>query len=302
MPRTEPANLRVEQVRVTAHQRRPGAQHILEFLAPEIAARARPGQFVHIECGPECLLRRPMSILSAQGDKIEILFKQVGHGTGWLAARKVGDSLSLIGPIGNTFQPDTDRPLHLLLGGGVGLPPILFFAEWLHRHGAMPAWVIAGSEVPFPLATRTAHLPLPGMESPRMHSLVRLERSGVANRLASLAGLPGCFTGQVTEPAENLILALDPRDRNRLSLYACGPTPMLRATAALAARYKLPCQLSLEEYMACGIGGCAGCTVKIATATGPAMKRVCVDGPIFEAAEVFPPGPREEERPGSELD
>ena len=301
MPRSEPESLRLEQARVVAHHRHPGAQHILEFRAPEIAACARPGQFVHIECGPERLLRRPMSILSAGDGKIEILFKKVGHGTGWLATREAGDTLSMIGPIGNTFQPVADRPLHLLLGGGVGLPPMLFFAARHCRNAATPTWVLAGSEVPFPFATRTADLPLPGMESPTLHSLVRLERSGVANRLSSRAGLPGCFTGQVTELAEKLILALDSRDRNRLALYACGPTPMLRAAAALAARHGLPCQLSLEEYMACGIGGCAGCTVEVATAKGPAMKRVCVDGPIFEAATIFSPRVRQE-RPEPEFD
>jgi dihydroorotate dehydrogenase electron transfer subunit len=81
---------------------------------------------------------------------------------------------------------------------------------------------------------------------------------------------------------------LDPDQKNEVEIFACGPTPMLAAVAELAREFNLPCQVSLEEYMACAVGGCAGCTVRVNTLDGPAMKRVCVDGPVFDAASVFP--------------
>ena len=111
-----------------------------------------------------------------------------------------------------------------------------------------------------------------------------LEEWGIASRLASRAGFPGCFDGFVTELADEWLR--NPRAARELAeveIFACGPTPMLEATAALARRHGVPCQVSLEEFMACAVGGCAGCTVLVRTPEGPAMKRVCVDGPVFDA-------------------
>jgi len=110
----------------------------------------------------------------------------------------------------------------------------------------------------------------------------------VPSRLASRTGYPGCYDGFVTELAGHWLAGLDEQTLSEMELFACGPTPMLAATAAVARRFALPCQVAMEEYMACGVGGCAGCAVAVATSTGPAMKRVCVDGPVFDAAAVFP--------------
>ena len=107
------------------------------------------------------------------------------------------------------------------------------------------------------------------------------------SRLASNAGLAGAFSGFVTDLARQELKRLGPGARNEVALYACGPEPMLRAAAKLAVEFDLPCQLAVEEFMACGVGGCAGCTVLVQTPDGPAMKRVCVDGPVFDAASVF---------------
>lgn len=234
-----------------------------------------------------------MSVMGAWRERgeIELLFKEVGHGTINLARLRPGDSVNLIGPIGNAFTPLRKRPLRLLLGGGVGIPPILFFAEELAALGEPAPWVVAGSELPFPFATAPASLEMPGVSRVDMRSLARLEERGIANRLASREGLPGTFHGLVTELAETVIRAVPAADRERIAVYACGPTPMLAACAALAHRHRLPCQVSLEEYMACAVGGCAGCTVEVAAESGPAMKRVCVDGPVFDAKAVFPETP-----------
>ena len=92
----------------------------------------------------------------------------------------------------------------------------------------------------------------------------------------------------MTEAADAVLQTMTADERDQTEIFACGPTPMLEAVAALAARHGLPAQVSLEEYMACAVGGCAGCAVLVQTEEGPAMQRVCVDGPVFEAARVFP--------------
>jgi dihydroorotate dehydrogenase electron transfer subunit len=115
-----------------------------------------------------------------------------------------------------------------------------------------------------------------------------LEQWGVPSRLATLAGFAGCFDGFVTELARAWLAGLAPSALAETEIFACGPTPMLAATARLAREFCVPCQVALEEFMVCAVGGCAGCAVAVQTATGSAMKRVCVDGPVFEANSVFP--------------
>ncbi|MEO5702994.1 MAG: dihydroorotate dehydrogenase electron transfer subunit, partial [Gammaproteobacteria bacterium] len=114
-----------------------------------------------------------------------------------------------------------------------------------------------------------------------------LEEWNIPSRLASLQAYPGCFEGYVTELARAYLDALNPAQRLEVEIFTCGPTPMLKAVAKLARDYDLPCQVSLEEFMACAVGGCAGCTVLVKTPRGSAMKRVCVDGPVFEAANII---------------
>ena len=115
----------------------------------------------------------------------------------------------------------------------------------------------------------------------------RLDAIGVPSRLASLAGFAGWHRGYVTDLAEAWLAAQPQATLAGVEVFSCGPEPMLKATARLAKRFGLPCQVSLEENMACAVGGCAGCAVQVQTPEGPAMKRVCVDGPVFDAAAVF---------------
>ena len=180
-----------EMARVTAHERHPGEQHVLTLHAPCIASRALPGSFVHVDCGPEWLLRRPMSIMSADRETgaIELLFKTVGHGTRTLAELDAGDELDLLGPIGNAFTDIPGHPLKILLGGGVGIPPMIFYAETEVARGAQAPWVIMGSELPFPFATGLAQRAMPGAPESATRALTRLEANGIPNRLASLADL-----------------------------------------------------------------------------------------------------------------
>ncbi|MBK1731821.1 dihydroorotate dehydrogenase electron transfer subunit [Thiococcus pfennigii] len=279
----------LEDARVLSQDAYPGDQRILRLAAPACARDARPGQFVHLRCDPRLALRRPLSIMRADPDagSIELLYKVVGEGTRLLATRRPGETLSLLGPIGQPFAPHAERPRALLIGGGVGLPPMVFLADALRRAPPWRPFAILGSEVPFPFDLQPARHPIAGLPAEASAAMPLLDDWGVPNRLASRQGYPGCFSGYVTDLAEHWLAALDEAARAEVEVFACGPHPMLAAVADLARRWGLPCQVSLEEYMACGVGGCAGCVVEVRTPDGPAMKRVCVDGPVFAAEQVF---------------
>lgn len=276
----------LEDAKILEVKHHPGAQTVMRLAAPEIAAACQPGVFVHLRCEPALAMRRPMSVMLAETRRgtLDILFKVHGLGTEALAKRQVGEPLSLLGPIGKPFRLTDYRPRPLLIGGGVGIPPMIFLANHLRRHGVHPL-VLMGSEVPFPFAARPSRLLVPGMPPEVIAGMPLLEDWGVASRLASLQGYAGCHEGYVTDLAARWIEASGV-PRNELEIFACGPTPMLKSVQQLAAGFGVPAQISLEEYMACAVGGCAGCAVRIETPQGPAMKRVCVDGPVFEAGTV----------------
>jgi dihydroorotate dehydrogenase electron transfer subunit len=230
-------------------------------------------------------MRRPLSIMRTGSDWIEVLYKIVGEGLHRLADKQPGDSISVLGPIGQPFLPDPQRSRPLLIGGGVGIPPMVILADSLRR-GDWRQLVILGSEIPFPFELERSAIATPWVDDDVASTMPLLENWGVPARLTSLSGYDGCYRGYVTDLADLWLQSLDDAERQQVAIFACGPTPMLKAVATLAARYDVPCQVSLEEFMACAVGGCAGCTVEITTPDGPAMKRVCVDGPVFDAATV----------------
>jgi len=283
----------VEDAKLLAQQEFPGRQFVIRLRAPRCAAAATPGSFAHLTCDPLLPMRRPLSIMRTDpaAGWIEILYKIVGPGLAALSQQPVGATLSVMGPIGQGFKPSPQRPKTLLVGGGVGIPPMVFLAEAL-KERSDAAWqplVLMGSEVPFPFHTRPSTILLPGVPDGVIACMPLLDGWGVPSRLASLAGFPGCFDGYVTDLAAAWLSSLDSIALAQVELFACGPTPMLQATAKVARRFGVPCQVSLEEFMACAVGGCAGCAVPVVTEGGLAMKRVCVDGPVFDANAVFPP-------------
>ena len=264
----------------------PGEQFIQRIRAPKCAAAARAGSFVHISCDEALPMRRPLSILRVGDDWVEVLYKIVGDGLRLLSKKTPGDTINVLGPIGHPFEVSAERPNALLIGGGVGIPPMVFLAEALKDDATKRPLAILGSEIPFPFPLVPSTLPTPWLEADVVSTMPLLESWGVTCRLTSLSDFAGCYRGFVTDMADQWLRSVDTATRDQTEIFACGPTPMLKAVAELAARYEVPCQVSLEEFMACAVGGCAGCAVEITTADGPAMKRVCVDGPVFEAASV----------------
>lgn len=281
--------LLLEDSEIISHDSFAGDQYILRVQAPRIAQRAQPGSFVHLQCDPMLPMRRPISIMrvDAGAGWVEFLYKAFGHGTQLLATRNPGEFLSLLGPIGVPFSLHKERSRPLLIGGGVGIPPMIFLSDALRQDKDYTPFVIMGSEVPFPFTTRPSTIMVPGMPDGVIACMPLLEDWGIASRLASKQGYAGTHDGYVTDLARHYLDALDDAQRREVEIYSCGPHPMLEAVAKLAREYDLPCQVSLEEFMACAVGGCAGCVVKVDTENGSAMKRVCVDGPVFDAYSVF---------------
>jgi dihydroorotate dehydrogenase electron transfer subunit len=280
----------LEDARIVVQRSWPGQQFVLRVQAPRAASKALPGMFAHISCDPSVPMRRPLSIMRASAAEgwLEFLYKPKGHGLEMLGRRLPGEVLSVLAPIGHGFTVDPGRPRLLALGGGVGIPPMIFLAEHVRGDRSLRPLVLMGSEVPFPFELVESRLEVPGVGKPATHAVALLEEWGVPSRLASNAAIAGAHRGYITELARAAVEALSAGERAQTQVFACGPTPMLKAVAKLARELDLPCQVALEEYMACGIGGCAGCTVLLQTADGPAMKRVCVDGPVFDAREVYP--------------
>jgi len=280
-----------EQAQVIANVQRESGQFVLGLKAPKTAAAALPGQFVHIQVSDKRPMRRPISIMLAdpEAGTVDLLAKVVGDGTSELHECKVGEYLSILGPIGHPFDLIDTLRRYVCIGGGVGIPPMIFAADRLA--GQADVVVFAGSEIKFPFALMPSGFILPGIGGNTILAITSLEERGIPSRMASNADIYGCYPGHVSDLARSYLLAIDEREKKRCILLACGPRPMLHAVARLSRELGIPAQLSLEEYMACGVGGCAGCVVKTTENGREYYRRVCVDGPIFDAAtlpEFFP--------------
>lgn len=217
-----------------------------------------PGQFVTVLCGAHTL-RRPISVCETGRDWIRLVFEVRGEGTRWMSQRAAGDMLDILGPLGCGFTQLCEPEKAVFVGGGIGVPPLLGAASAFGRGGtAVLGFRSAGAAI---LTKDFAAL-------------------GCTVALATEDGSAG-EKGFVTSPLRRR-LASSPCG----GIYACGPAPMLRAVAKEAALRGVPCLVSLEERMACGVGACLGCAVRIKTDAGIKNLRVCCDGPVFDAGSV----------------
>ncbi len=282
-------SIHVEEAEIITHQPFAGKQFYLQVKSPQIATLATPGSFVQLRCAASLPLRRPLSIMKTHPDSgtVDFIYKVVGKGTQLLSKQNTGSTLSLLGPIGQPFTLDPKFSLPLLIGGGVGIPPMVFLSDRLRKQSKhYNPLVIMGSEVPFPFTPTPSQYMVPGLPDGVIAAMPLLEDWGITSRLATLQGYPGCFEGYVTDLAKTWLDKLTSEQQQKVAVFACGPHPMLAAVNNMAKAFQLPIQVSLEEFMACGVGGCAGCTVPIQTPQGLAMKRVCVDGPVFNGHDV----------------
>lgn len=241
--------------------------YVLRFHAPELVADVRPGQFVTIlgETGAQ-ILRRPFSIFTADEETGEatVLYRAKGPTSQWMGQRKPGDIVDLLGPLGKrVFAPDT-RPgaHHIMVGGGYGVPPLVFLMKSLLD--ADPQ-----TRVTFINGARTEEF-LVGTE--------RVEALGGRLFLCTDDGSCG-VRGRVTDVLAELL-----GDKSQPHhVYTCGPTPMMQAVAEMSIALDVPCQVSMEVFMPCGLGICMGCAVQRPDGS---YARGCYEGPVFPAHEV----------------
>ena len=245
--------------------------YLLQLQAPSIAAAARPGQFVEVRVSRRIspFLRVPLSVCQIDADSgtIDVLYEDMGPKTHALSQAKAGDVLDCIGPLGQGFRAPLAGTRPVLVGGGIGVPPLVFLGARLRAGGADPVLVVGARSA-------AKHLP-DDLLGPAAATLLRATDDG------SLA-----HQGLVTDLLAPLLA------EGGVEVFTCGPHGMMAAVAGLCRQAQVPCQASLEEYMACGFGVCVGCVVEIEPAEGQEQspyeryRRICLDGPVFDAHRV----------------
>lgn len=233
--------------------------HLICVEAPDIVAKAEPGQFITVRCGIEHILRRPFSIHRVDNpNQLSLLFSVVGKGTEWLAQRSNSEKIDLLGPLGNSFQIEEASKNLLMVAGGIGIAPLVFLAQQALKKG---------KSVKFLIGARTKDKLYPQVHLPSTIEVETTTEDGSAGR-----------KGMVTDITAKYIDWAD-------QIFACGPRAMYQ-TMASQMQQKLtnkPVQISLEVRLGCGLGACFGCSIK----TKQGMKQVCRDGPIFNLDEVI---------------
>jgi len=234
---------------------------LLRFNSREIASSAQPGQFVNILAaglGEGPLLRRPFSISRIEGDIVELIFHVVGIGTNLLSRKHLGDSIDVVGPLGQPFHGNADYDTALLVAGGIGVAPFPFLTNDLLKRGKRIETFV-------------------GYRNAKQIFIKHLQ----SVHISTDDGSEG-FHGNVVQLFES---SLSQNNFGKAKIFACGPTVMLKALTELAKRKSIRCELSLEGQMACGIGICQGCAVERTEGTAK-YALVCKDGPTFLSTEV----------------
>lgn len=234
----------------------------LGLRSPRIAAEARPGQFVMLRVGRgmDPLLRRPFSICGIrEDDLVLILYRVVGRGTTIMCDAREGESLSVLGPLGSGFEMPQKGEKPLLVAGGMGIAPLIFLAL-----------IMGPRSFPF----------LAGFGSAK--EIVATDEIGFSGLDLSISTDDGSegHRGLVTELLENRLAGFN--GNINPVVFACGPLPMLKEVAAITLDKDVPCQVSLEASMACGLGACQGCAIRRSSEQDIAYFHVCQDGPVFD--------------------
>lgn len=233
--------------------------YLITFRSKELTTEARPGQFVNIRISEGCYpyLRRPFSYCDIEGDEFKILFSVYGMGTKIIAQSNIGDKFDIIGPLGNGFNINGNFETAVFIAGGIGVAPFAFLKRTLSRNIKVVSYVGA----------RTKEL---------------VSTYGLDNVLISTDDGSLGKKGTVVELFREDLLAGKYSDR--IKIFGCGPTPMLKALKLLCNEFNLECEVSTESAMACGFGICQGCPIELADSSG--YKLICKDGPIFNINEI----------------
>ena len=247
---------------------------LLRLLCQAVASRAQPGQFVMLGCAHvpdgtcDPLLPRPLAVMDAHAGEIELLYFVAGRGTHLLrrAGEMPGTVLSIIGPLGQGFEPIKDVDAHIGLGGGSGIAPLVFF---FRKHAKKLDWHLVLAARSADQLAREDVVQAPGI----LHRATDDGSCGM--RGTAVDALSGLLQGELKG--------------RRVGVYAAGPEPMMRAAATVCQKAGLPIRVSLESPMACGVGVCRACVVdgiRPHPKTGLLRRTVCQDGPVFDVADL----------------
>jgi len=267
-------------------------------LALERFPPAMPGQFLQILCADPAaqqgtggaFLRRPFSIGGLRrrggGAEIVILHRAIGRGTQWLSHRAPGDAVSILGPLGQPFRILDDCPAALLVGGGIGLPPLIWLAESLRAAGKKTIAFCGARTADLMPLTRSGDVTVSGGES--AFAFREFADVGVPVVAATDDGSLGA-AGTIAEVFARYLIH-QPETACSAAVYTCGPEPMIRAVARRCERDGIPCQVCLERMMACGMGTCQSCVVRVRddqADDGWRYRLCCTDGPVFDSQTVI---------------
>ena len=241
--------------------------------------------------GRTAMLRRPFSLAgrrdTADGVELDLIHRVVGVGTDWLSQLGIGDAVSVIGPLGNAFTLPANGGAALLVGGGVGIPPMIYLAS---RLGNVPAVAFCGALTSDLLAlTIDRHGEPPSIGG--APNVAEFARHNVRAVLSTDDGSYG-YRGFVTQALEQHLdrFFADP-SQPRPTIYTCGPEPMMKRVADIAAARGLPVQIAVERAMACGMGTCQSCVIKVRTGDDEAnpwrYRLACTDGPVFAGSDLL---------------
>ena len=250
--------------------------YLLYCDCPEIATSALPGQFIHVlfDQGSGLLLRRPFTIYSVEGAQISMLYQVVGEGTSILSRMCTGDSLQVLGPLGNPFTIDEGLDLAVVVGGGAGIASLMLLVSALQKR-KIRMNVLVGA-----------------MNLARLLSMADLQKIGIQPEVATDNGSTG-HHGFVTEL---LLTALAQQKAQHPTVFTCGPYGMLKAVAQICQQFNMPCQVAMENRMGCALGVCLGCVCKVRLEgedqdqiDDPLFEyqRVCTEGPVFVGQQII---------------
>jgi len=255
-----PTKMVEQSVNIVSNERATDLYFRLVVRAPQIAPMVQPGQFAHVRILPmrDALLRRPFSVYQVEGDTFSILYKAVGKGTELLSRMKPGKELNAIGPLGHGFTvPAVGGDLPLLVAGGYGMAAMYLLAQRSPQKGI----VFVGGRRRVDILCEEEFRAL-----------------GWEVRATTEDGSHG-EKGLVTQP----LIAELRRSAAGRKLFACGPTPMLKAVGKTAEEFNVPAELSMDEHMCCGVGVCLTCVIPVKNSEGWEYQRTCTEGPVFDS-------------------
>ena len=275
-----------QTVQIVSNERDTDSYFRLVLRAPQIAPLIQPGQFAHVRVLPlkDALLRRPFSIFQVSGDTFSILYKTVGKGTDALARMGAGEELSVIAPLGHGFTvPKRGGETPLLVAGGYGMAAMYLLAQRSPQKGI----VFVGGRRRVDILCEKEFQALGWDVRVTTEDGSHGEKGLVTQPLLAELRSSRGNEAQIKKSKKGQSLLTSAATCRKMKIFACGPTPMLKAVGKIAEEFNVPAELSMDEHMCCGVGVCLTCVIPVKTGDGWEYQRTCTEGPVFDSRQVM---------------